>query len=101
MTVKDAIGYALAGYNTPAEIKKLAENGITPDEVKALKELGYTKSDVFKLFEMVETSPKIQEAAPEDLEKLHNNPVEPQVTPSDEDVKKVDDIETLKKLLED
>lgn len=71
MNIKDIIPFAIFGCKAQ-EIKKLKEEGVTPDEIKALKEAGYTPNDLFKLLEMVETSPAIQEAAPEKLEENIN-----------------------------
>lgn len=36
-------------------------------DIVDLAKAGYKPADVFKLLELVETSPKVQEAAPEDL----------------------------------
>lgn len=77
MTAKEVIKFALAGYKTPAEIKKLSDAEITADEVSQLKDAGYSKDEVFKLLELVETSPTIQEAAPkklEDAKQIKENP---------------------------
>ena len=86
MTVKDAFKYALAGCTTPSEIKKFADNDITPDEITALKNAGYTKEEMFKLMEMVETSPTLQEAAPEKLEEAKHI----------DDTKDVDEVPEIK-----
>lgn len=71
-------------------------------DIVELAKAGYKPKDVLTLLEYVENSPKVQEAAPITPDEVPDNtPAEPPVTPSDEGVKKVDDIETLKKLLED
>lgn len=71
-------------------------------DIVELAKAGYKPKDVLTLLEYVENSPKVQEAAPTTPDEVpKDTPAEPPVPPSDEDDKKVDDIETLKKLLED
>jgi hypothetical protein len=69
-------------------------------DIVELAKAGYKPKDVLTLLEYVENSPKVQEAAPITPDEVPNNTPDPTPVPSD-DVKKVDDIETLKKLLED
>ena len=87
MTAKEVIKFALAGYKTPAEIKKLSDAEITAEEVSQLKEAGYSKDDVFKLLELVETSPAIQEAAPKKLEDAKHIKENPTVLEDVPDIK--------------
>lgn len=70
-------------------------------DIVELAKAGYKPKDVLTLLEYVENSPKVQEAAPITPDEVPNNTPDPTPAPSDDDVKKVDDIETLKKLLED
>lgn len=70
-------------------------------DIVELAKAGYKPKDVLTLLEYVENSPKVQEAAPITPDEVPNNTPDPTPVPSDDDVKKVDDIETLKKLLED
>ena len=71
-------------------------------DIVELAKAGYKPKDVLTLLEYVENSPKVQEAAPITPDEVpKDTPAEPPVPPSDEDGKKVDDLETLKKLLED
>ena len=72
-------------------------------DIVELAKAGYKPKDVLTLLEYVENSPKVQEAAPITPDEVPNNTPDPTPVPSasDADVKKVDDIETLKKLLED
>lgn len=72
-------------------------------DIVELAKAGYKPKDVLTLLEYVENSPKVAEAAPitpDDVPKDTPDPT-PAPSASDADVKKVDDIETLKKLLED
>lgn len=70
-------------------------------DIVELAKAGYKPKDVLTLLEYVENSPKVQEAAPITPDEVPNNTPDTTPVPSDDDVKKVDDIETLKKLLED
>lgn len=69
-------------------------------DIVELAKAGYKPKDVLTLLEYVENSPKVAEAAPltpDDVPKDTPDPT-PAPAPAEE---KVDDIETLKKLLED
>lgn len=69
-------------------------------DIVELAKAGYKPKDVLTLLEYVENSPKVTEAAlitPDDIPKDTPEPT-PAPAPAEE---KVDDIETLKKLLED
>lgn len=70
-------------------------------DIVELAKAGYKPKDVLTLLEYVENSPKVQEAAPITPDDVPKDTPDPTPVPSDDDVKKVDDIETLKKLLED
>lgn len=70
-------------------------------DIVELAKAGYKPKDVLTLLEYVENSPKVQEAAPITPDDVPKDTPDPTPVPSDNDVKKVDDIETLKKLLED
>lgn len=70
-------------------------------DIVELAKAGYKPKDVLTLLEYVENSPKVQEAAPVTPDDIPKDTPDPTPAPSDDDVKKVDDIETLKKLLED
>lgn len=70
-------------------------------DIVELAKAGYKPKDVLTLLEYVENSPKVQEAAPITPDDVPKDTPDPTPAPSDDDVKKVDDIETLKKLLED
>lgn len=70
-------------------------------DIVELAKAGYKPKDVLTLLEYVENSPKVAEAAPITPDEVLKNTPDPTPAPSDDDVKKVDDIETLKKLLED
>ena len=69
-------------------------------DIVELAKAGYKPSDVLKLLEYVENSPAVAEAAPitpDDVPKDTPDPT-PAPAPAEE---KVDDIETLKKLLQE
>lgn len=80
-------------------------------DILDLAKAGYTPADVFKLLELVETSPKIQDAAPEDLEDAkHIEKEEPQAlenvdsidtTGSKDEVDEDENEKILDKLFED
>lgn len=70
-------------------------------DIVELAKAGYKPKDVLTLLEYVENSPKVAEAAPITPDDIPKDTPDPTPAPSDDDVKKVDDIETLKKLLED
>lgn len=69
-------------------------------DIVELAKAGYKPKDVLTLLEYVENSPKVQEAAPITPDEIPNNTPDP--TPASAPAEeKVDDIETLRKLLED
>lgn len=70
-------------------------------DIVELAKAGYKPKDVLTLLEYVENSPKVAEAAPITPNDVPKDTPDPTPAQSDDDVKKVDDIETLKKLLED
>lgn len=70
-------------------------------DIVELAKAGYKPKDVLTLLEYVENSPKVAEAAPITPDDVPKDTPDPTPAPSDDDVKKVDDIETLRKLLED
>lgn len=70
-------------------------------DIVELAKAGYKPKDVLTLLEYVENSPKVAEAAPITPDDIPKDTPDPTPAPSDDDVKKVDDIETLRKLLED
>ena len=70
-------------------------------DIVELAKAGYKPSDVLKLLEYVENSPAVAEAAPVTPDVVPENTPDSTPAPSDEDVKKVDDLETLKNLLKE
>lgn len=73
-------------------------------DIVELAKAGYKPKDVLTLLEYVENSPKVQEAAPitpDDVPKDTTDPTPVPAADEDADVKKVDDIETLAKLLQE
>lgn len=66
------------------------------DDLVSLAKAGWTPHQVKEVLEMIETSPKVQEAAPEDL-KQPESIKEPEPAPAP--VAEEDPIETLKNLL--
>lgn len=72
-------------------------------DIVELAKAGYKPSDVLKLLEYVENSPAVAEAAPVTPDVVPENTPDPTPAPSasDADVKKVDDLETLKNLLKE
>ena len=70
-------------------------------DIVELAKAGYKPSDVLKLLEYVENSPAVAEAAPVTPDVVPENTPDPTPAPSDGDVKKVDDLETLKNLLKE
>ena len=69
-------------------------------DIVELAKAGYKPKDVLTLLEYVENSPKVQEAAPITPDEIPNDTPEPTPAPAPAE-EKVDDIETLRKLLED
>lgn len=73
-------------------------------DIVELAKAGYKPKDVLTLLEYVENSPKVAEAAPitpDDVPKDTPDPTPVPAADEDADVKKVDDIETLAKLLQE
>lgn len=74
------------------------KNMIKLDDLVSLAKAGWTPHQVKEVLEMIETSPKVQEAAPEDLKpvEIKEEPkVEEPTVPTEAD----DALETLKKLI--
>lgn len=75
---------------------------ISLSDLVTLAKAGWTPKATKEVLEMLETSPKIQEAAPEDLTKVEIKSEEvPPTTPTAVEQEADDAIETLKKLLQD
>lgn len=76
---------------------------ISLSDLVTLAKAGWTPKATKEVLEMLETSPKIQEAAPEDLKNVEIKPEAetPPTTPTAVEKEADDAIETLKKLLQD
>lgn len=68
------------------------------DDLVSLAKAGWTPHQVKEVLEMLETSPKVKEAAPEDL-KEPESIKEPEPQPEEKKPEDTDPIEDLKKLL--
>ena len=67
------------------------------DDIVALAKAGYSPKQVKELLEMVETSPQIKDANPDDVVNVDTKKVEP--TPEPKKDEEEDPIDALKKLL--
>lgn len=75
---------------------------ISISDLVTLAKSGWTPHQVKEVLEMIETSPKVQEAAPEDLKKEAE--IKPEEAPKEEVVETPSadaDLEAIKKLLEE
>lgn len=67
------------------------------DDIVALAKAGYSPKQVKELLEMVETSPQIKDANPDDVVNVDTKKVEPNPEPKKDEEE--DPIDALKKLL--
>ena len=69
------------------------------DDLVSLAKAGWTPKQVKEVLEMIETSPKVKEAAPEDLKQEVK--IDPQPEKKEEEKENEDPIEVLKNILKE